>query len=174
MTKSRGPADYLNRGGLNLGLTLTKDFVIIPRMSSSLPRPTEAELPILQVLWERGPLSVRDVMHALNESKPAGYTTVLKQIQIMTDKGLVEKDESRRPQIYRACCSETQTQRQLLSHLVQRAFGGSMKSMVLQALSSRKSRPAEIAEIEKLLDRLEDEQRRSTRTRKVRTEGEKK
>ena len=155
-------------------MTLTKDFVIIPRMSSSLPRPTEAELPILQVLWERGPLSVRDVMHALNESKPAGYTTVLKQMQIMTDKGLVEKDESCRPQIYRACCSETQTQRQLLSHLVQRAFGGSVKSMVLQALSSRKSTRGDIAEIEKLLDRIEEDRMDLGRKQRVRMEGEKK
>jgi predicted transcriptional regulator len=128
----------------------------------------------LQVLWERGPLSVRDVMHALNESKPAGYTTVLKQMQIMTDKGLVEKDESCRPQIYRACCSETQTQRQLLSHLVQRAFGGSVKSMVLQALSSRKSTRGDIAEIEKLLDRIEEDRMDLGRTQKVRMEGEKK
>jgi BlaI family penicillinase repressor len=143
-------------------------------MSSRLPRPTEAELPILQVLWERGPLSVRDVMHALNESKPAGYTTVLKQMQIMTDKGLVEKDESCRPQIYRACCSETQTQRQLLSHLVQRAFGGSVKSMVLQALSSRKSTRGDIAEIEKLLDRIEEDRMDLGRKQRVRMEGEKK
>jgi BlaI family penicillinase repressor len=143
-------------------------------MSSSLPRPTEAELPILQVLWERGPLSVRDVMHALNESKPAGYTTVLKQMQIMTDKGLVEKDESCRPQIYRACCSETQTQRQLLSYLVQRAFGGSVKSMVLQALSSRKSTRRDVAEIEKLLDRIEEDRMDLGRKQKVRMEGEKK
>jgi BlaI family penicillinase repressor len=143
-------------------------------MSSRLPRPTEAELPILQVLWERGPLSVRDVMHALNESKPAGYTTVLKQMQIMTDKGLVEKDESCRPQIYRACCSETQTQRQLLSHLVQRAFGGSVKSMVLQALSSRKSTRRDVAEIEKLLDRIEEDRMDLGRKQKVRMEGEKK
>jgi BlaI family penicillinase repressor len=143
-------------------------------MSSSVPRPTEAELPILQVLWERGPLSVRDVMHALNESKPAGYTTVLKQMQIMTDKGLVEKDESCRPQIYRACCSETQTQRQLLSHLVQRAFGGSVKSMVLQALSSRKSTRRDVAEIEKLLDRIEEDRMDLGRKQKVRMEGEKK
>jgi BlaI family penicillinase repressor len=142
-------------------------------MSSSLPRPTEAELPILQVLWERGPLSVRDVMHALNESKPAGYTTVLKQMQIMTDKGLVEKDESCRPQIYRACCSETQTQRQLLSHLVQRAFGGSVKSMVLQALSSRKSTRRDVAEIEKLLDRIEEDRMDLGRKQKLRMEGEK-
>jgi BlaI family transcriptional regulator, penicillinase repressor len=157
---------------LTFALTLTKDFVILLGMSSALPRPTEAELPILQVLWDRGPLSVRDVMHALNELKPTGYTTVLKQMQIMTDKGLVEKDESQRPQIYRASCSQTQTQRQLLSHLVQRAFGGSVKSMVLQALSSRKSTPEEIAEVEKLLDRMEKGRMNLGRKQKVRTEGE--
>jgi BlaI family penicillinase repressor len=138
---------------------MTKNFVILLPMSSALPRPTESELPILQVLWDRGPLSVRDVMHALNESKPTGYTTVLKMMQIMTEKGLIARDETCRPQIYRAACSQAQTQKQLLNHLVQRAFGGSVKSMVLQALSTKKSSPQEIAEIEKLLDRMEGERK---------------
>jgi predicted transcriptional regulator len=124
-------------------------------MGSSQRRPTEAELSILRVLWERGPLSVRDIQHTLNESKPTGYTTVLKLVQIMTDKGLVSRDETCRPQIYRARYSQEQTQRQLLGDLIQRAFGGSVKSLVLQALATRRSTPEELEELEKLLDRME-------------------
>jgi len=124
-------------------------------MTSKQRRPTEAELSILRVLWESGPGSVRDIQRILNEIRPTGYTTVLKTMQIMTEKGLVERDESVRPQIYRARHSQEQTQRQLLRDLLQRAFGGSVKTLVLQALSTRKSSAAELEEIEKLLDRIE-------------------
>jgi Predicted transcriptional regulator len=123
-------------------------------MSSGQARPTEAELTILQVLWDRGPLSVRGVFHVLNVSKTTGYTTVLKTMQIMTEKGLLERDESQRPQIYRSSYSQQQTQRQMVRHLVQRVFGGSVRSLVLQALATKKSSPEEIAAIEKLLDRV--------------------
>jgi BlaI family penicillinase repressor len=125
-------------------------------------------------LWERGPLSVRDVMHALNETKPTGYTTVLKMMQIVTDKGLLDRDETQRPQIYRDRSTQTSTQRQLLAHLVQRAFGGSVKSMVLQALSARKLTPKEIAEIERLLDRVESDRTDTGAVKTTRSEGEKK
>ena len=124
-------------------------------MASKQPRPTAAELEILQVLWERGPHSVRDIQRALNQIKPTGYTTVLKLLQIMTGKGLVNRDESQRPQIYRARFPREHTQRQLLHDLTQRAFGGSVKALVLQALAGRKSSPRELQEIEKLLDRIE-------------------
>ena len=124
-------------------------------MTSKQRRPTEAELGILRVLWESGPGSVRDIQRILNEIRPTGYTTVLKTIQIMTEKGLVERDETVRPQIYRARHSQEQTQRQLVRDLLQRAFGGSVKTLVLQALSTKKSSPAELEEIEKLLDRIE-------------------
>lgn len=124
-------------------------------MSSRQRRPTEAELSILRVLWESGPGSVRDIQRILNGIRPTGYTTVLKTMQIMTEKGLVTRDESVRPQIYRAHYSQEQTQRQLLRDLLQRAFGGSVKTLVLQALSTRKSSAAELEEIEKLLDRIE-------------------
>jgi BlaI family transcriptional regulator, penicillinase repressor len=126
-------------------------------MAAKPPRPTEAELGILRVLWERGAQSVREVQRALNESKPTGYTTALKLLQIMNEKGLVERDDSKRPQIYRPRYSQQQTQRQLLGDLLQRAFGGSVKALVLQALSTKKSPPAELEAIEKLLDRLEGE-----------------
>src|ERR1017187_8581594 len=105
-------------------------------MASKQRRPTEGELGILQVLWEGGPRSVRDIQRVLNEIKPTGYTTVLKLLQIMTEKGLVDRDESQRPQIYRARNSQQQTQRQLLRDLLQRAFGGSVKALVLQAMRS--------------------------------------
>jgi predicted transcriptional regulator len=118
-------------------------------------KPTEAELAILRVLWDHGPLSVRDLQHILNESKPTGYTTALKMLQIMTTKGLVERDEAVRPQIYRAHYSQQQTQRQLVRDLLSRAFGGSVKELVLQALATRKSTPEELQAIETLLDRYE-------------------
>jgi predicted transcriptional regulator len=109
------------------------------------------------VLWEGGPRSVRDIQRVLNASRPTGYTTVLKLLQIMTDKGLVERDETQRPQIYRARYSQTQTQRQLVSDLLQRAFGGSVKALVLQALATKKSSPEELKAIEQVLDQYEGE-----------------
>ena len=124
-------------------------------MAEKTPRPTEGELNILQVLWERGPKTVREVQRILNETMATGYTTVLKLLQIMTDKGLVERDDTVRPQIYRARHSREHTQRRLLRDLLDRAFGGSVKSLVLQALAARKSSPEELQAIEKLLDRFE-------------------
>jgi BlaI family transcriptional regulator, penicillinase repressor len=126
-------------------------------MKIERPRPTEAELSILRVLWEHGPLSVRAVLKKLNEEKPTGYTTVLKIMQIMTDKGLVERDESCRPQIYRPRDPQTKTQRQLLRHLLDRVFGGSTRAMVLQALSEEKTSPQDLKDIEKLLNRITPE-----------------
>jgi len=136
---------------------MTKNFVNNTRMASKRPGPTKGELAILRVLWEGGPRSVRDIQRVLNESRPTGYTTVLKLMQIMTEKGLVERDETQRPQIYRARYSQTQTQRQLVSDLVHRAFGGSVKALVLQALATKKSSPEELQAIEQVLDRFEGE-----------------
>ena len=136
-------------------MTLTKLFVNNNRMASKSPRPTEAELAILQVLWEGGPRSVRAIQHVLNATKPTGYTTVLKMLQIMTEKGLVDRDENVRPQIYRTRYTQQHTQRRLLGDLMQRAFGGSVKELVLQALATKKSSPEELEAIEKLLDRME-------------------
>ena len=118
-------------------------------------RPTKLELAILKVLWEAGPRSVREIHKILDEIKPTGYTTVLKMLQIMTEKGLVDRDESVRPQIYRAKYSQEQTQRSLVSDLLQRAFGGSVKALVMQALASKKSSAKDLDAIEKLLDRIE-------------------
>jgi predicted transcriptional regulator len=129
-------------------------------MKPERPRPTEAELSILRVLWDNGPLSVRAVFKKLNEKdndKTTGYTTVLKLMQIMTDKGLVARDETCRPQIYRPCDPQVRTQRQLLRHMLDRVFGGSTRAMVLQALSHSKTSARDLKEIEKLLDRIEAE-----------------
>ena len=138
---------------------MTKSFVIMAAWWSSMaiktPRPTEAELTILRVLWKHGPLSVREICRVMNESKPTGYTTALKLLQIMTEKGLVERDESTRPQIYTSRYSEEHTQRQLLKDLLNRAFGGSVRSLVMQALAANKSTPEELEAIDKLLARFE-------------------
>ena len=126
-------------------------------MATKRTQPTGLELMILKALWEAGPSSVRDLQAVLNESRPTGYTTVLKMLQIMTEKGLVKRDESVRPQNNRPAASQEQTQRRLLRDLVERAYGGSVRSLVLQALSGRKASPKEMDAIEKLLDRVEGE-----------------
>jgi BlaI family penicillinase repressor len=124
-------------------------------MANKPVHPTKAELSILRVLWDQGPKSVRDIQNTLSESKPTGYTTVLKLIQIMTEKGLVDRDETVRPQIYRAKFSQEKTQRRLLTDLIQRAYGGSVKSLVMHALSTKRSSPEDLEAIEKLLDKFE-------------------
>ncbi|HEY1786308.1 MAG TPA: BlaI/MecI/CopY family transcriptional regulator [Pirellulales bacterium] len=124
----------------------------------TLPRPTEAELELLQILWQRGPSTVREIHEALSGEKGTGYTTTLKILQKMTDKGLVRRDESRRSHVYQAAWQAEQTQRQLVRSLLRRAFGGSAAKLVVQALSEEKASPDELAEIRTLLDRLEEEQ----------------
>jgi predicted transcriptional regulator len=121
------------------------------------PRPTDAELAILGVLWERGPCTVRQVREALGRDKPTGYTTALKLLQVMTEKGLVLRDESRRTHVYRADASEEQTQGQLVGDLIRRAFGGSARKLVMRALASEPASAEELAEIRGLLDRIERE-----------------
>ena len=116
------------------------------------PRPTDAELAILRVLWSRGPSTVRQVHDVLLRERPTAYTTALKLLQIMTEKGLVRRDESDRTHIYHAKLSEEQTQRQLVRDLLDRAFGGSAAKLVMQALASRRASPQELGEIRKLLD----------------------
>ena len=116
-----------------------------------LPRPTEAELAILRILWQRGPSTVRQVQEALNEKKETGYTTVLKFMQIMHEKGLVTRDEKPYAHVYQARLPQDQAQRTLVADLLDRAFEGSMSRLVLQALSSRKATPEELSEIRKVL-----------------------
>jgi BlaI family transcriptional regulator, penicillinase repressor len=126
-----------------------------PIVSKDLPRPTDAELAILRVLWSRGPSSVRHVYDELNKVHPTGYTTVLKLMQIMTEKGLVVRDESQRAHIYSAKVNEQKTQRQLVNDLLDRAFGGDASQLVLQALSSKRASAEELAAIRELLDQFE-------------------
>ena len=122
---------------------------------SQLPRPTDAELEILKVLWRRGPCTVREVFDSLSESKQTGYTTVLKFMQIMAEKGLVRRDETERAHRYEAALAEEETQRQLVGDLLRRAFDGSAKRLVMQALSAERASTGELEEIRRLLDRLE-------------------
>jgi predicted transcriptional regulator len=116
-------------------------------------KPTESEHKILQVLWERGPSTVRQVLQGCGPE--TGYTTALKLLQIMKEKGLVTRDETQRPQVYHAARSEEQTQQQIVRGLLDRVFGGSAKKLVMQALSSKKASAAELAEIRQLLNDLE-------------------
>jgi predicted transcriptional regulator len=125
---------------------------------SKLPRPTDVELGILRVLWARGPSTVREVHEALQDG--SGYTTILKMMQIMTEKGLVVRDESQRAHVYSARATQEKTQRQLVTDLVDRAFGGSTAQLAMQALSTKKTSPEELSELRRLLDSLEQEAER--------------
>jgi predicted transcriptional regulator len=122
---------------------------------SDLPRPTDAELAILRVLWQRGPSTVRQVLEALNQDRETGYTTALKTMQIMTEKGLVERDETDRTHVYQARLTQAQTQQQLVGDLLEKAFGGSASQLVLQALAARPASSDELAQIRQLLNELE-------------------
>lgn len=123
---------------------------------TSVPRPTDAELAILRVLWTRGPSTVRQVHDVLALERPTAYTTALKLLQIMIDKGLVERDERDRTHVYRARMSEEQTQRQLVKDLLDRAFGGSAGKLVMQALATRRASADELREIRHAIDAARD------------------
>jgi predicted transcriptional regulator len=127
-----------------------------PMVEKPLPRPTDAELGILRVLWDRGPSTVREVHDALRRTHDSGYTTVLKLLQIMIDKGLVVRDESQRAHVYATKLSEQRTQRQLLGDLMDRAFNGSPAKLVMQALTGRKASAEELTAIREMLDQMEE------------------
>jgi predicted transcriptional regulator len=127
----------------------------MPASQPNPPRPTDAELEILTILWERGASTVRDVHEAIAQRKPTQYTTVLKMLQIMAEKRLVRRDETQRAHIYEAAQPREWTQRQLAGDLLQRAFNGSAKGLLLGALSSRKASPEELAELRRFLDEYE-------------------
>ncbi|MBP1598266.1 MAG: Transcriptional repressor, BlaI/MecI family [Acidobacteria bacterium] len=114
-------------------------------------RPTDAELAILQVLWDRGPSTVRQVHDVLSAARDTGYTTTLKLMQIMAGKGLVTRDESERTHVYTARHGRDDTQRQLVADLLDRAFGGSAAALVMQALKSQPASVAEMAEIRRMI-----------------------
>lgn len=124
-------------------------------MSADHPRPTDAELEILTVLWSRGPATVREIHEIIAKRKPTQYTTILKLLQIMAEKGLVLRDEGQRAHVYEAALAREATQKQLAGDLLQRAFGGSAARLMQGALSARKASKAELAEIRKLLDEYE-------------------
>ena len=121
----------------------------------SPPKPTEAELSILRVLWQRGPSTVREVWEQLHPTQETGYTTVLKTMQIMFEKSLLKRNDSERSHVYEAARSREHTQRQVLGHLLERLFSGSAPQLVMQALAAKKASPEELAEIRKLLDKME-------------------
>jgi predicted transcriptional regulator len=123
----------------------------------SLPLPTESELRLLRVLWTRGASTVREVLDALPAEPPTGYTTVLKVLQIMHGKGLVIRDERERTHVYAAAVPPETTQRQLVSDLAERAFGGSALGLVMHALSADIASREEIEEIRRLVSRLAPE-----------------
>ena len=122
-----------------------------------LYRPTEGELEILQVLWEHGACTVREVHEVLHRREGTGYTTALKQLQIMHDKGLVQRDETRRAHVYRAAVSKERTQKRFLADMLRRVFDGSSSRLVLQALGDHKASREELREIRDLLDRLDED-----------------
>ena len=121
----------------------------------NLSRPTDAELAILRVLWSRGPSTVRQVHEAISRDRETGYTTVLKLMQIMTEKGLVDRDESERTHVYQARFTQEATQQRLVSDLLEKAFGGSASQLVMRALAAKPASADELAEIRRLLDELE-------------------
>ncbi len=129
------------------------------RGASSLPKPTGRELEIVRVLWERGAATVREVLEDMNRerSEPLAYTTVLRFLQIMTEKGLVTREDRERSHIYRPSVPARDTKRQLAHDLVERVFAGSTHDLVLHALGGRKVTAEELAEIRKLVDRFEPE-----------------
>jgi predicted transcriptional regulator len=123
-----------------------------------IPKPTDAELEIMQVLWKYGPNTVRFVNDRLSENKEVGYTTTLKILQIMHAKGMVGRELQGRTHIYKPALDEAETQAKLLNRLLETAFGGSSKKMVMSLLGNSKASGTELEEIKKLIDKLESEQ----------------
>ena len=118
-------------------------------------RPTDAELAILRVLWERGPSTVRQVHEILSKARLSVYTTTLKLMQIMADKGLVRRDKSQRAHVYQPVFTEAETQKRLVGDLLDRAFSGSTASLLMQALSAKEASAEELAQIRQILDEVE-------------------
>jgi len=123
----------------------------MPRPASSTP--TEGELEILQVLWRRGPSTVRQIYNVLKDRRGTGYSTTLKMVQVMADKGLLIRDDSVRPQVFSPAQSQEQTQLELVDHLIQRGFAGSAMSMVLRAAAAERITPEELSQIRRLIEK---------------------
>ena len=129
----------------------------MPRKASS--RPTDVELEILNVLWELGPSSVGEVHERVKDQRSTGYSTTLKMMQVMHQKGLLTRDESSRPQKYRPAATRQQTQTKLVDHLIKNAFGGAAAKLLVRALTSKRIPPDELAEIKQLIEQLEMRER---------------
>ena len=127
----------------------------MPRPASD--QPTEVELQILNVLWDHGPSTVREIHNQLSQHKDTNYSTTVKMLSVMLDKDLVLRDESVRPQIFRAAFTRNSAQKKILKGLIHKVYEGSAKSLVLQALSTQKASKQDLAEIRELLDELEGE-----------------
>ncbi|MEN7548140.1 BlaI/MecI/CopY family transcriptional regulator [Rapidithrix thailandica] len=123
---------------------------------ADLPKPTEAELEILQILWEKEPCTVRQVNEVLSQKKKTGYTTTLKFMQIMLEKGLLKREEAGRSHIYSSAVAEADTQQRLLDRFVNQVFKGSASKLVMQALGNKKSSKDELEQIRKLLDEIDN------------------
>ena len=128
----------------------------MPRPAPS--QPTEVELQILEALWEHGPSTVREVHNALAARREVGYSTTLKMLQVMLEKGLVQRDERVRPQVYRAARTRQRTQLQLLDDLLQKAFGGSARRLVMRMASAGRISTEDLAEIQQLLDEAKEQE----------------
>lgn len=126
-------------------------------MKKTLPKPTDAELAILHILWRKGASTVKEVQEALG--RETGYTTALKFLQIMTEKGLVRRNESQRAHVYEAAGSKDETQQQLLTGFLKKTFGGSTSQLVMRALAAKRASPAELEEIRMLVESLAREQK---------------
>jgi len=122
---------------------------------AALARPTDGEVEILHVLWDRGPSTVREVYAVLSETKPIGYTTVLKLMQIMAEKGLVQRNEDQRAHVYVASAPQKETQQRMVGEMLDRVFGGSAMQLVMQALATKRANAQELAEIRQMLDEVE-------------------
>ena len=129
----------------------------MPRPSSE--QPTEVELQILNALWESGPSTVREIHNYLGRIKQTNYSTTVKMLGVMLDKGLVQRDENVRPHVYRAVVSRVAAQKKMLKGLIQKVYEGSAKSLVMQALSTQKATREELAEIRRLIQKLEGEKK---------------
>ncbi|MBK9242972.1 MAG: BlaI/MecI/CopY family transcriptional regulator [Acidobacteria bacterium] len=132
---------------------------------SDVPLPTSSELEILRVIWKRGPSTVREVYRTMEQDREIGYSTVLKFMQIMTEKGSLVRDETVRPQVYRAARPERHVQQGIVRDLVSRAFGGSSASLAMQALSDKKASPDERRQIRELLDAMDGGSKKERKTK---------
>lgn len=128
----------------------------MPRKPSSTP--TEVELTILQAVWRLGMATVRQIHDALSPQRPTGLSTTLKMVQVMTDKGLLLRDDSKRPQVYRSKQSQEQTQLQLVDDLIQRGFGGSAQKLVMSAVAAKRVTPQELNQIKRLIEKAKEGQ----------------